>query len=137
MNKTIKINKNGFVDIKNFEHIIDISKVKFYSLVPSNDGTLSIKFYNSKKKLVKPYGKLYQKVMDLKNKPLFESNTEAYNHYCDKARKLAEKHGLTAYEFFMEAENTSKLTKDHREIMSLWRKLRMLNYLLLKENKNG
>jgi hypothetical protein len=57
MAKVIKVDKNGMVLINNFEELLDVSKVAFYSLRANKDKTLTLKFYDNKKKLVKPYEK--------------------------------------------------------------------------------
>ena len=51
---TITVPASGFIDIKLFEKMLDISKVVYYSL-EDKGGYLSLKFYDSKKKVVKPY----------------------------------------------------------------------------------
>jgi hypothetical protein len=55
MAKSIKVDKDGMVMLSAFYDWLDISKVKFYNVKFNKDGTITIKFYNSKKKLVKPY----------------------------------------------------------------------------------
>lgn len=55
MAKTIKVDKNGMVLLNDFSKLLDIDKVKFYSLTVNKDRTLKLKFYDNKKKLVRPY----------------------------------------------------------------------------------
>ena len=55
MSITIKIPKTGFVNLSNFEKLIDISKIMYYDLTEDN-GVLTLKFFDKRKKLVKPYG---------------------------------------------------------------------------------
>lgn len=55
MTKIITIDKEGFVYIEEFRNIVDIDKVVFYSLKGKKDGTIHLKFYDKKKKLVRPY----------------------------------------------------------------------------------
>jgi hypothetical protein len=54
---TIKVGKDGVVDLKHFKDMVDTSIVVYYSLKVNKDKTLSLKFYNKSKKLVKPYAK--------------------------------------------------------------------------------
>jgi hypothetical protein len=47
-----------YFNIEDFKDVINIKKVAFYSLAPNpKEGVFTIKFYDKKKKLVKPYGK--------------------------------------------------------------------------------
>lgn len=55
--KTVMIDKDGYVDIKHFECFIDIEKVAFYKFKLKKDGMIVLKFYDTKRKLVKPYEK--------------------------------------------------------------------------------
>jgi hypothetical protein len=55
MSKTIRVDKDGMVLLKDFEDFLDIDKVKFYSLKVNKDKTLTLKFFDSKKKTVRPY----------------------------------------------------------------------------------
>jgi hypothetical protein len=57
MSKIITVNKDGSVYLKDFEKFLDISEVKFYNLKYNKDNTITLKFYDSKKKLVRPYAK--------------------------------------------------------------------------------
>ena len=55
MAKIIKVDKDGAVLLNDFSDVIDTAKVTYYSLKKNKDGTLGLKFYNKKKKLVKPH----------------------------------------------------------------------------------
>ena len=55
MSKIIKVDKNGIVLLDDFTDLLDIHKVKFYKLKINKDKTITLKFYDSKNKLVKPY----------------------------------------------------------------------------------
>ena len=56
MANIITVQEDGFVDLEEFKNVIDTSKVVFYSIKLKKDNTLLLKFYDKKKKLVKPYG---------------------------------------------------------------------------------
>jgi hypothetical protein len=53
---TITISKEGFVSLKKFETLLDISRVKFYTL-KEKDGSIHLKFFDKNRKVIKPYGK--------------------------------------------------------------------------------
>lgn len=57
MSKILSVNKDGTVYLKNFEKYLDINEVKFYNLKYNKDNSITLKFYDGKKKLVKPYAK--------------------------------------------------------------------------------
>ena len=57
MTKKVKVHKGGFVYLKDFEGLIDTDKVHSYTIKVNKDKTLTIKFYDDKKKVVKPNGK--------------------------------------------------------------------------------
>lgn len=75
---------------------------------------------------------LYDEVM--KNRPEFSSNQQALATFEKQYTKLTVKHGLTGDDFWYEAESSSDLTADHKEIMRLARLIQMTKYLL---NKHG
>lgn len=52
---TITVPKSGIIDIKLFDKMLDISKVAWYSFKEQKDGSLHLKFYDSKRKVIKPY----------------------------------------------------------------------------------
>ena len=52
----IKVHKGGFVHIDDFRDILDINKISYYTLRVNKDKTLSLKFYDKREKLIKPYG---------------------------------------------------------------------------------
>ena len=57
MAKTITVKEGGFVALRDFKHWIDVSKVVYFNLKhDKKENTLKIKFYDAKKKLVRPYG---------------------------------------------------------------------------------
>jgi hypothetical protein len=52
----IVVRKDGCVALKHFKKVLDISKAAYYSLeYNEKDGTIELKFYDSKKKVIKPY----------------------------------------------------------------------------------
>lgn len=53
--KTINVDKDGFIFLSSFREWLDTSQVEFYSYKLNKDKTITLKFYNKKKKLVKPY----------------------------------------------------------------------------------
>lgn len=53
---TIHVDKDGILMLSAFRDWIDTSKVAFYSMKLNKNKTVSLKFYDKKKKLVKPYG---------------------------------------------------------------------------------
>lgn len=57
MSKTIRVDSDGTVLLSHFINMIDISKIKYYRFIPNKDGTLTIKFYDKSKRLVKPYAR--------------------------------------------------------------------------------
>ena len=57
MAKRITVHPGGYLLLEDFEGLIDTNRVVFYKLKPKKDGTLVLKFYDAKKKIIKPYGK--------------------------------------------------------------------------------
>jgi hypothetical protein len=56
MAANIIASKDGFVYLKDFDKVLDTSKAVYYSLKHNKkDGTIKLKFYDSKKKVIKPY----------------------------------------------------------------------------------
>lgn len=55
--KTIVLDSEGRIMLKQFEGLIDISSVAYYSIKKNKDKSLTLKFYDKKRKLVKPNGK--------------------------------------------------------------------------------
>lgn len=53
----ITLDINGCVPISAFNQIVDVQKVAHYSLKMNKNGTLTLKFYDSNGKLVRPYAK--------------------------------------------------------------------------------
>ena len=53
-NLTITVNKNGFVVLDDFKRVLDIEKVVYYEVIPKEDGSAVMFFYDKNKKLVKP-----------------------------------------------------------------------------------
>jgi len=51
---TIKVPSTGKVLLSKFKNLIDISKVVYYSLDINEDKTLTLKFFDKNKKLIKP-----------------------------------------------------------------------------------
>jgi hypothetical protein len=50
----VTVPESGFVDIKLFQKILDISKIVYYTL-KHRDGCLVLKFYDKNKRLIKPF----------------------------------------------------------------------------------
>lgn len=74
---------------------------------------------------------LYEEVMEIKAQ--FETNQEALKFFIKEYEALGEEYGMSGNEFWMEAENASMLTEDHRKIMRLQRSIQMCKYLIEKE----
>ena len=55
MKKTIKTDENGLILLKDLEDMVDMAKVKYYRVVQNKDSTITLKLYDKKKKLVKPF----------------------------------------------------------------------------------
>lgn len=53
MSKIIKLDSKGRFPLQELEGFIDITKVDSYSVKLNKDKTLTLKFYDKKKKLVK------------------------------------------------------------------------------------
>jgi hypothetical protein len=49
----VKLNKKGEIPLKYFKDLIDIKKVKYYHIKHIPNKGLVVKFYNSKRKLMK------------------------------------------------------------------------------------
>ena len=43
-----------YIDLKDFSDIINTDKVEYYAIIPKNKDSFQVKFYDKKKKLVKP-----------------------------------------------------------------------------------
>jgi hypothetical protein len=58
MAKTITVREGGFLLIEDFKDLVDVDKVVYY-LVKYNkkDDSLLVRFYDAKRKLVRPYVK--------------------------------------------------------------------------------
>jgi hypothetical protein len=54
MSKIIKVDEYGRVPLENFSDLVDIDKVEYYSIKIKKDKSLSLKFYDKKKRVVKP-----------------------------------------------------------------------------------
>lgn len=57
MSNIITVREGGFVYLSDFKDLLDVGKVVSYNIKPHKDGTISIKFYDKKGKLVKPNAK--------------------------------------------------------------------------------
>lgn len=55
MANLITVEEGGFVNLSDFKDVVDISKVVYYDIKLKKDDTLLIKFYDKRKKLVRPY----------------------------------------------------------------------------------
>ncbi len=56
--KTVHVDEQGGIPLESFSFFIDTTKVYKYQFKKNKDGTLTLKFYDKKGKLVKPYGQL-------------------------------------------------------------------------------
>ena len=54
MGKTIKLDSKGRFSLKDIEDLIDTTKIEFYAVKLKKDKTIVLKFYDKKRKLVKP-----------------------------------------------------------------------------------
>ena len=54
MSKIIKLDSKGRFPLTELEGLIDIAKIESYSLKLNKDKTLTLKFYDKKRKLVRP-----------------------------------------------------------------------------------
>lgn len=53
---TVKVEKEGeeyYLNIESFAKYLDVGKVAFYTIKAKRDGSLIVKFYDSKMKLIK------------------------------------------------------------------------------------
>lgn len=57
MSNIVKTDSQGKIHLYDFVNFLDVHSVKFYCVKPNKDGTISIKFYDKNRKLVKPYVK--------------------------------------------------------------------------------
>jgi len=55
--KIISLDGWGRISLYEFIDLIDIDKVEFYSIKLNKNKTLTLKFYDKKRKLLKLYGK--------------------------------------------------------------------------------
>ena len=53
--KNINVNKDGLVYLSDFKDWIDIDRVEYYKFKFKKDKTIEVKFYDKKKKLIRPY----------------------------------------------------------------------------------
>ncbi len=53
----VKCDRYGRIALSHFLELIDIRKIKKYSIRQNKDKTITIKFYDKQDKLVKPYAK--------------------------------------------------------------------------------
>lgn len=51
----VPVDDRGGIAIESFDKLIDTDKIVYYELKPKKDGCLIVKFYDAKKKLIKPY----------------------------------------------------------------------------------
>lgn len=54
MAKTITVQAGGFVNIEDFKEFIDINKIAYYEFKLGTNKTITLKFYDKKKKLIRP-----------------------------------------------------------------------------------
>jgi len=54
-NRTIKVDKNGFVVLSDFDGLLPTERVSYYEATTNKDGTVDLKFYDKNMKMVKPY----------------------------------------------------------------------------------
>lgn len=51
--KIANVDKDGLIDMEVFADFVDITKVKYYRFKDLKNGTLELKFYDAKRKLIK------------------------------------------------------------------------------------
>ena len=51
---TFTIPESGIIPVEYFKDLLDISKISYYNL-EEKDGVLTLRFYDSKKKLIHPF----------------------------------------------------------------------------------
>lgn len=56
MAKIVTVDKLGRLDLEDFRELVNVDRIEFYSLKVKKDKTLILKFYDKKKRLVKPNG---------------------------------------------------------------------------------
>ena len=54
-NRTVKVDKNGFVVLSDFDGLLPTERVSYYEATANKDGTVDLKFYDKNMKMVKPY----------------------------------------------------------------------------------
>lgn len=60
----VKVQESGFVNLDDFKNLLDISLVVYYKITTKKNKTITLKFYDKDKKLVKPYNrKVYQLIL--------------------------------------------------------------------------
>ena len=55
MSKTINVSTDGFLLIEDFSEWLDVAVVEFYSMHINDDSSITVKFYDKSKKLIKPH----------------------------------------------------------------------------------
>jgi len=55
MGKKVTVKPGGYLYLTDFADLVDVSKVVFYRFKENKDKTLTLKFYDKKKKVIKPY----------------------------------------------------------------------------------
>lgn len=51
----VKVSDGGAVNLQDFKDFVDVGRVVYYSLKHKKDGKLIVKFYDKKRRLVRPY----------------------------------------------------------------------------------
>jgi len=57
--KIVKVDRDGGIAMNHFVGWINVDRVKFYSVKSNKDKTLTVKFYDKNRKLVKPNERKY------------------------------------------------------------------------------
>ena len=79
----ISVDDSGYIMVSQFSGLLDITKVEYYSLDLNSDNTLTLKFYDLEKRLIKFYGKIQD--------PLKRTRTTSARSKESKSRKQTPK----------------------------------------------
>lgn len=67
----IKLDNQGRLKLDEFKNFLDVTKVVYYKLETLKDKTLSLKFYDKNKRLIKPKKKKYYQLIFYSNDLVF------------------------------------------------------------------
>jgi hypothetical protein len=81
---------------------------------------------------------LYDDAIESMKKPLYSSGEEALEAFTAEYEALGAKHGMTGYEFWLQAENEVGIwSEDHNKIHRLHRMIDVCYRLIEKGKNNG